>query len=83
MVEKCTLNDLATALVENPRSQHANCTLPQNLRVALCCVTKLHILVWPFIDPSTRCTCVMIMLLNQLFDLPHLSDGCIIWATGM
>ena len=49
-------------------SQHANCTLPQNI-----CVTKLHILEWPFIVPSTRCTCVMIMLLNQLLDMPHLS----------
>jgi hypothetical protein len=32
-------------------SQHANCTLPQNLEksVALCFVTKLNILEWPFI----------------------------------
>ena len=31
-------------------SQHANCTLPQNLRhVTLCCVIKLHILEGPFI----------------------------------
>jgi hypothetical protein len=46
-------------------SQHANC-------MELCCVTKLHILEWPFIVPSTRCTCVMIVLFNQLLDLPHL-----------
>jgi hypothetical protein len=46
--------------------------------VALCCVTKLHILEWPFIAPSTRCTCVMIMLFNQLLDMPHLSGEWII-----
>ena len=62
-------------------SQHANCTLRQNLRaVALCCVTKLHILEWPFLVPSTRYTCVMIMLFNQLLDMPHLSGGWIILA---
>ena len=33
--------------------------------VALCCVTKLNILEWHFV-PSTRCTCVMTMLFNQL-----------------
>jgi hypothetical protein len=33
--------------------------------VALGCVTKLHILV-AFIVPSTSCTCVMIILFNQL-----------------
>ena len=43
-------------------SQHANCTLPQNLRHLWRCVTKRHISSWPFIVPSTRCTCVMIML---------------------
>ena len=31
---------------------------------------KRHILKWPFIIPSTRCTCVIIMLLNQLLDMP-------------
>jgi hypothetical protein len=48
-------------------SKHANCTLPQpETSVALCCVTKLHILEWPFIVSSTRCTCVMIMLFHRL-----------------
>jgi hypothetical protein len=65
-------------------SQHANCTLLENLlletSVALCCVTKLHILERPFIVPSTRCTCVMIMLFNQLLEMPHLSGGWIILA---
>jgi hypothetical protein len=41
--------------------------------VALSCVTKLHILEWPFIVLSTTCTCVMIMLYNQLLDMPHLA----------
>ena len=60
-------------------SQHANCTLPQlETSVALCFVTKSHILEWPFIVPSTRCTCIMIMLFNQLIDMPHLSSGWII-----
>jgi hypothetical protein len=56
-------------------SQHTNFTLPQNLRHLWLCVTKLHILKWPFV-PSTMCTCVMIMLFNQLLDMPHMSvDG--------
>ena len=42
--------------------------------VALCCVTKLHILV-AFRFPSTRCTCRMIMLFSQILDMPHLSGG--------
>jgi hypothetical protein len=41
-------------------SQQANCSLPQNLRHLWHCLAKLHILEWPFIVPSTRCTCVMI-----------------------
>jgi hypothetical protein len=55
-------------------SQHANCNFPQlETSVELCCVTKLHILDCPFIAPSIRCTCVMIMQFNQLLDMPHLS----------
>jgi hypothetical protein len=46
----------------------------------LCCVIKLHILEWPFIVPSTRGTCEMIMLFNPLLDMPHLSGGWIILA---
>jgi hypothetical protein len=62
-------------------SQHANCTLPQlETSVALCWVTKLHILEWPFIVPSTKCTCVVIMPFNQLLDMPHLSGDWIILA---
>ena len=62
-------------------SQHANCTLPQNLRQLWHCVVwQLHILEWSFIVPSTWCTCVMILLFNQLLDIPHLSGGWIILA---
>ena len=51
--------------------------VPQNLRhLWYCVVTKLHILEWTFIVPSTRCTCVMTVLFNQLLDTPHMSgDG--------
>ena len=54
--------------------------------VVLRFVTKLHILEWPFIVHSTRCTCVMIMVFNQIINLPHLSSRWIILAsplTGM
>ena len=58
MVKKLTLNDLATALGQQSTCQlHAPSKLDTS--VALCCVTKLHILEWPFIVPST-----MIMLFN-------------------
>ena len=42
--------------------QHANCTIPSKheTSVELCCVTKLNILEWSCIVPSTSCTCVMI-----------------------
>ena len=67
---------------EHSCSQHANFTLPQKLEtsVALCCATKLLILEGPFIVPSRRCTCVMIVLFHQLLDMPHLSGGWIILA---
>ena len=52
-------------------SQHANCLLLQlDTSVALCCVSKLHILYWAFIVPNTRYTCVMIILFNQLLYIP-------------
>ena len=63
MVEKLTLYSLATALVDIPAvSMPIACSLKTETSVALCCVTELHILEWPFIVPSTRCTCVMRML---------------------
>jgi hypothetical protein len=43
-------------------------------------VTKLQILEWHFFVPSSRGTCVMIMLINQLLDMPHLSPRRIILA---
>ena len=54
-------------------SQHANSTLPQNLRhLWHCLVWKLHIRECLFIFPSTRCTCVMSMLfkLASLYATP-------------
>jgi hypothetical protein len=64
---------------EHSSSQLANCMLPQNLRhLWHCVVTKLHILEHRFIVPSTRCTCVRMMLFNQLLDMPHLSGAWII-----
>ena len=76
MVDKLTLNSLATALVDIPAvSKPIVCSLK-----TLCFVTKTHSLEWPFIVPSTRCTCVMIMLFNQLRDMPHLSGEWIILA---
>ncbi len=54
-------------------SQHANCTLPQNLRhLCHCAVIKLHILEWPYIAASLRHTCAIIMLSNQHLDMPYL-----------
>jgi hypothetical protein len=55
-------------------SHHANCTFPQNI-CGIVLPDKMHILEWPFIVPSTKCTCVMTMLFNQLLDIPHLSGG--------
>ena len=57
-------------------------TLPQKLRHLwhCVCVRKLHILEFHFIVPSTSYTCVMIMLFNQLTDMPHLSVAWIILA---
>ena len=80
MVKKLTFNSMATALVGIPAVNipiagklHAPSKLKAS--VALCFMTKLHILEWPFIVPNTRCTCVMIMLFNQVLDMPHLSGG--------
>ena len=51
---------------------------PSKLETSLALLTKLHILKWPYIVPSTQCTCVMIMLFNQLLDKPNLSGEWII-----
>ena len=50
-----------------------HCPSKHETSVALCCVTKLHIIKWPFIVLSTRCTCVMIMLFYQLLDNLYLT----------
>ncbi len=55
-------------------SQHANCTLPQNMcdicGIVLC--DKTAILEWPFIVARLRHTCAIIMLSNQHLDMPLL-----------
>ena len=75
---KLTLHSLATALLDIPavsmRIAHSN------LRHLWHCVWQNCTFQWPFIVPSTRCTCVMSMLFNQLLDLPLLSGGWIILA---
>jgi hypothetical protein len=49
---------------ENINATSNNFNAPSKLKisVAFCCMTKLNISEWPFIVPSTRCTCVMKML---------------------
>jgi hypothetical protein len=43
--------------------------VPSKLETSVVLCDKLNILEWPFIVPSTTCTCVMIMLLHQLLDM--------------
>ena len=66
------LNSLATALVD---------ILAVSMSTADICgfVTRVHILEWPFIIPSMRCSYVMIIF-NLLLDMSHLSGGWIILA---
>jgi hypothetical protein len=52
MVDKLTLNYLATALVDIPAVSQLDAPSKLETSVALCCVTKLHILEWPFISPA-------------------------------
>ena len=77
-----TLNSLVTTLVD---ILAVSMPIAHSLEtfVALGCVTKLHILEWPVVVPSPRCTCVMVMLFNQLLDMQQLSDGWIILAMNM
>ena len=78
MVEKQTLNYLASALVD---ILAVSMPIARSLKTSVHCgVTKLLNFMWSFIVPGTRCTCTMIMLFNQLLDMPHLSGGWIILA---
>jgi hypothetical protein len=77
MVEKLTFNYLVTVLLDITA---VGMPIAHYLKTWDNCVTKLHILEWPCIVPSTMCTGVMIMLFNQLLDVPHLSGGWIILA---
>jgi hypothetical protein len=65
MVDKWTWHSLATALVDIPA---VSMSIAHTLKTwhLWYCVVWLHILEWPFIVPSTRCTCVMIMPFNLL-----------------
>ena len=78
MVEKLTFNSLPTAQVDIPAVSMPIAKLETSM--ALCCVTKLYILKLPLVVPSTRCTCVMIKLFNQILDMPHLTCGWVILA---
>jgi hypothetical protein len=75
MVQKWTFNSLSTALLDIPA---VSMSIARSLWY--CVVRRNYILEWPFIVPSTRLTCVMIMHFNQLLDMPHLSGEWIIWA---
>ena len=71
MVGKWTINFLATALVDIPAV---------SMPIARCLKTwDICDIVW---QNCTRCTCVMIMLFNQIIDMPHRSGGWIILAKG-
>ena len=77
--QRWTLHSLATALVDIPAVSMPvarSLTTWYICGIVLC--DKLHILEWPFIFPSTRCTCIIIMLFSYLLDMPHLSGGWII-----
>jgi hypothetical protein len=56
-------------------SQHANCMIPQNLRLLWHCVVWQNGTLWAFIVPSTS---ALIMLFNQLLTTIHLSGGRIV-----
>ena len=70
--EKLTFNYLATVLVDIPVVRIPNARSLKTWDICgIVLSDKMHILEWPFIVPSTRCTFVMIMLFNQLIDMPH------------
>jgi hypothetical protein len=81
MVEKLTINYLATALVDSPA---VSMPTAHSLKTFdICCIVvcdKTADFRVAFYCPSTRCTCVMIMLFNQILDMPHMSGGWIILA---
>ena len=74
-IDKMQLCSLSVVCLQSACQLHA--PSKHGRSVALCCVTKRHILEWSFVVPSTRCTRVMIMLFNQLLDMPYLSGGWI------
>jgi hypothetical protein len=81
MVEKLTLNSLATALVDIPAVSMPIAPSLKNVDICgtVLCDEKAHFKV-AFYCPLTRCTCVMTILFNQHLEMPHLSGGLIILA---
>jgi hypothetical protein len=73
IVEKSTFNYLAMALVDIPAVRMPFACSPNLQHLAL--TTAYFRLAFV---PSTRCPCVMIMLFNQLLEMPHLSGA---WIT--
>ena len=73
MVEKLTFKSLPTALVDILAVSMPTLDICGN-----CVWWQQNIFEWPFIVPSS--SCVMIMLFNQLLDMPHLSGGWILLA---
>jgi hypothetical protein len=74
MVEKWPFNYLATALVDIPA---IIMPIARSLKIWDICGIVLSDKTAHF-RVAFYCTCVMIMLFNQLFDMPHLSGGWII-----
>ena len=85
MVEILTLHSLATALVGIPAVGAANCMLLQNICDIVFCDKTAHL--WTvacycglLLSPAQGAPVFIIMLFNQLLDMPHLSGGWIILA---
>jgi hypothetical protein len=54
------VSSLAAVLVDIPAVSQLHAHSKPEISVALYCVKKkIHILEWPLIVPSTKCTCVM------------------------
>ena len=82
MVEKITFNFLATALVDIPvvSMPIAHSLKTSDICGIVLCDKTAHFRVAFYCPPSTRCTCGMIMLFNQLLDMPDLSGEWIMLA---
>ena len=79
MVVKLTFNSLAKAWLDIPAvsTPIARSLITSDICGIVLCDKTAKFRV-AFYCPYTRCTCVMIMLFNQLLDMPPLSGGWII-----